>query len=225
MATNWRGVMVDARTAAMMDEVDRLCGSTSVQPSQGSYSGSVGASAGTHSGGGAIDIKAANLSSSERTQVETAMRQVGFAAWVRSPDQGDWGWHIHGIAVGCPDLSGPARDQVDDYNAGRNGLANNGPDTGTRAYVGVTWETYSGGSAPGGWLIEGVLPMSAIVVTFFNYKGSVYEADLLAGTYRRIPDPGTLTDRKSMLDRQGIPWNAWDDNDVKNPAAFGVSVG
>lgn len=133
---------MDPRTAQMMDEVLRLEPDCPIWPSQGSYSGGVGASAGTHDGGGAIDIAAEDMSAAQRVEVETAMRRVGFAAWIRSPDQGGWPWHLHGIAVACPDLSRPAADQVNDYCAGRNGLANNGPDTGTRAFVGVTWETY-----------------------------------------------------------------------------------
>lgn len=148
MAVTWRGVTLDERSAAMMDEVARLCPGTPVQPSQGSWSTSVGASAGTHSGPGAIDIKARDLNPAQRSAVETAMRQVGWAAWIRSPQQGNWPWHIHGIAVGCPGLPSSAANQVRQYLDGTNGLANHGPDRGNRQYVGVTWETYNGG-APG----------------------------------------------------------------------------
>lgn len=64
--------------------------------------------------------------------------------------------------------------------------------------------------------------MAGHLATFFNWKGSVYEADLAAGTYWRIKDSGTLNDRKSMLTRAGVPWFDWDPGkDVKNPDAFG----
>lgn len=147
-AVNWRGVSLDTRTAQMMDEVVRLAPHCPIWPTQGSFSGGVGASAGTHDGCGAIDIDAEDMSQNQRVDTETAMRQVGFAAFIRDPSQSNWPWHLHGIAVqpggkhdrGC--LSGAAHDQVFDYFAGRNALASNGPDIGTRAFVGVTWETY-----------------------------------------------------------------------------------
>lgn len=141
----WRGVQLDARSAAMMDEVVRLCPGIDVQPSQGSWSGSVSASAGTHAGAGAIDVKAEHLAPAQRSTVRDAMRRVGWAAWIRSPAQGDWPWHVHGIAVDCPGLSRGAAAQVTQYMRGTNGLANHGPDDGPRDHVGVTWETYQGG--------------------------------------------------------------------------------
>lgn len=149
MAVSWHGVTLDARTAAMMDAVQALVDASpapfTITPTQGSYSTSVGASFGTHAGGGAIDIAAASLSGPQRDFLVAAMRQVGFAAWLRTPAQG-FPYHVHGIAVGCLDLSSQAATQVQAYLAGRNGLADNGADDGPRDWVGVTWETYSGGT-------------------------------------------------------------------------------
>jgi hypothetical protein len=141
--TNWRGVTLDARSAAMMDEVARLCPGVPITPSQGSWSGA-DASAGTHSGAGAIDIQAEALHQSQRDQIVLAMRRVGWAAWHRTPDQSDWPHHIHGVSMGEPGLSPQAYDQTRDYLAGRNGLASNAPDDGPRDfhYVGITWEEY-----------------------------------------------------------------------------------
>lgn len=144
--TTWRGVTLDQRTADMMDEVAALSGSIYVQPSQGSYSGGVSASAGTHDGGGAIDIM--NLTPEEYDRLVPIMRRVGFGAWHRRPDQSNWPHHVHGIAVqpgGKYDqgvLSSGAHSQVIDYYDGLNGLAGRGRDDATRAYVGRTWETY-----------------------------------------------------------------------------------
>jgi hypothetical protein len=143
----WRGVQLDIRSAEMMTEVEVLCPGIPVTPSQGSWSGAA-ASAGTHTGCGAIDIKAVDLSPGQRAVVVDAMRRVGWAAWLRTPDQSDWPWHIHGIAVqpggkgdlGC--LSGSAHDQVVDYYENRNGLASGAPDDGPRDHVGATWEAY-----------------------------------------------------------------------------------
>ena len=140
---NWRGVTLDERSGAMMDEVVRLCPGVSIQPSQGSWSGA-SASAGTHTGAGAIDIEAASLTQSHRDKIVYEMRRVGWAAWHRTPQQGQWGHHIHGVAMGEPQLAPAAKDQCLDYVEGRNGLANNAPDDGPRDFVGVTWETYQG---------------------------------------------------------------------------------
>lgn len=143
MTREWGGVTLDNRSAAMMDEVARLCPGISLQCFQGSYSGGVSASAGSHSGGGAIDLAPSN---GDYDTVVHQMRRVGWAAWHRTPAQG-FDHHIHGIAgpAGPGDLAPAAADQWDDYLAGRNGLANNAPDDGPRDFVGVTWETYQGG--------------------------------------------------------------------------------
>ena len=154
MSTYWRGAYLDDRTAAMMEEVARLCGpNVNVRPTQGSYSGGVAASGGTHDGGGAIDLAGqdAGMDGAERRTIRDNMRRVGFAAWERTPAQSDWPYHLHGIAVqpggkgdrGC--LSSGAHGQVIDYYEGRNGLASGAPDDGPRDWVGVTWETYEQG--------------------------------------------------------------------------------
>jgi hypothetical protein len=153
MSTYWRGALVDERTAAMLDEVVRLCPGAIIRPTQGSYAGgSVSASGGTHDGCGAIDLAGqdAGMNTAMRNLIRDAGRQVGFAMWVRTPAQSDWPYHIHGIAVqpggkgdaGC--LSSGAYGQVIDYYEGRNGLASGAPDDGPRTWVGVTWETYAG---------------------------------------------------------------------------------
>jgi len=147
MATTWRwGVLLDERTADMLDETQRLSG-VSLTATQGCYSGGVEASAGTHDGGGAVDLSASGLNQGEKDAVLLAGRRVGFALWHRTPSQGNWPYHFHGIAGGCPDLSSGARDQWNDFLAGRNGLANNAPDDGPRDfhYVGILWEEYLAG--------------------------------------------------------------------------------
>lgn len=140
MTREWGGVTLDNRSAAMMDEVMRLC-HVEVRCFQGSYSGGVSASAGTHSGGGAIDLAPTDPGAYELLVFE--MRRVGWAAWHRTPAQG-FDPHIHGIAGPADpgDLAPAASDQWADYLAGRNGLASGAPDDGPRDFVGVTWETY-----------------------------------------------------------------------------------
>lgn len=130
------GVTLNYRTLEMLTVVDRAL-SFSIVLTQGSYNTSVSQSGGTHDGGGALDVRAHNLTSSQRESVVYQLRKAGFAAWLRTPAQGDWPYHIHAIAVGDRELSPAAADQVADYYAGRNGLASNAPDDGPRQFVGV----------------------------------------------------------------------------------------
>ena len=144
----WRGVTVDDRTAKMLDELAAISGKIYINPTQGSYSTSISASAGTHSGGGAVDLMHPSWSVADYDTVAKLSRKIGFAGWHRTPQQSNWPRHCHLIAVqrgGRNDkgvLSTSAHSQVKAYYDGKNGLANNGKDDGVRAYVGTTWETY-----------------------------------------------------------------------------------
>jgi peptidoglycan hydrolase-like protein with peptidoglycan-binding domain len=138
------GYVVNARTQAMLTEAQRLLGYTLVLE-QGSYNpGGDPTSAGTHDGGGVVDISVTGMTAAKRTAVARALRQVGFAAWVRNPSQGDWPWHVHAAAINDTDLSTQAQNQVGDYYLGMNGLANHGPDDGPRIPI-KTWEQYQRG--------------------------------------------------------------------------------
>jgi peptidoglycan hydrolase-like protein with peptidoglycan-binding domain len=138
----YRGVTLNARTKAMLLEAERLMGRT-LTLTQGSYNpGGVGASAGTHDGGGAIDISVSGLSDATRTTVVRQLRVVGFAAWLRTPAQGNWAYHIHVIAVNDPDQSSGAQHQAGDYYLGQNGLACRCADDGPAVSPKRTWEEY-----------------------------------------------------------------------------------
>lgn len=93
---------------------------------QGEYSNSVAASAGTHSGGGVVDIAAGP---GNGPAMVARLRSAGWAAWLRTPSEG-FAYHIHAVLMNHPNLSPQARSQVASYLAGGNGLANGGPDTG-----------------------------------------------------------------------------------------------
>ena len=135
------GMVVNARTDAMLSEAERLLGRT-LTLDQGSYNpGGDPTSAGTHDGGGVVDISVSGMTATRRTAVTKVLRQVGFAAWVRSPSQGDWPWHIHAVAISDTDLSSQAQHQVGDYYLGLNGLANRAADDGPRVVI-HTWEEY-----------------------------------------------------------------------------------
>ncbi|MEU7909156.1 peptidoglycan-binding protein [Actinoplanes sp. NPDC049118] len=138
------GYVVNARTQAMLTEAERLLG-YKVVLDQGSYNpGGDPTSAGTHDGGGVVDISVTGMNATKRTAVAKALRQVGFAAWVRDPSQGDWPWHIHATAINDTDLSSQAQHQVGDYYLGLNGLANRGADDGPKVTI-RTWEQYQRG--------------------------------------------------------------------------------
>ncbi|WFF04620.1 peptidoglycan-binding domain-containing protein [Micromonospora sp. WMMD1076] len=136
-----RGVLVNTRTRSMLFEAERLLG-RQLGITQGSYNTGVGTSAGTHDGGGALDLSVSGLSSATRTEVLRRLRTVGFAAWLRTPAQGDWGYHIHAIALADTDQSTGAQNQAGDYYLGRNGLANRGADDGPAVNPKRTWEEY-----------------------------------------------------------------------------------
>ncbi|MGS2645756.1 peptidoglycan-binding domain-containing protein [Streptosporangium sp. LJ11] len=135
------GFVVNTRTRSMLAEAKRLLG-RDFTLDQGSYNpGGDPTSAGTHDGGGVVDISVKGMSSATRTAVVRALRRVGFAAWVRSPDQADWPWHVHAVAISDTGLSGQAQRQVGDYYLGLNGLAGRGPDDGPKVAI-RTWEEY-----------------------------------------------------------------------------------
>lgn len=136
-----RGYPVNARTRAMLRAAEQRLG-YAIPLAQGSYSPGVDpTSAGTHDRGGAVDLEARHLDPKARLDVARALREVGFAAWVRSPTQGDWPWHVHAIALSDTDLSLPALRQAGAYLTGRNGLRDNGPDDGPRVPT-LTFENY-----------------------------------------------------------------------------------
>ncbi len=135
------GTVVDTRTRDMLREAERRLG-RHLALDQGSYNpGGDPTSAGTHDGGGVVDVTVTGMTSTTRRHVAKVLRKVGFAAWVRSPSQGDWPWHIHAVAISDTDLSSAAQHQVGDYYLGLDGLADHAPDDGPQVPI-HTWEEY-----------------------------------------------------------------------------------
>jgi len=125
------GEVLNRRTIQMLEQAEAWAAKHGVPKGwalyQGSYSTDVGASANTHAGGGAIDIKTSAVGKTARQQhvMVEALRRAGFAAWNRptmSPP------HIHAIAIGDREMSSDARDQVREYFAGGDGLFGSVPD-------------------------------------------------------------------------------------------------
>jgi len=146
-SSTYGGKQVNARTRDMLAAADATL-TWSLLLDQGSYSTSDPTSAGTHDGGGAVDITATSLTTTQRWETVRALRTVGFAAWLRTPSQGDWPYHIHAVAVSDTDLSTPAANQIHDYYFGLNGLANHAADDTPTAYrtAFTWWEKYNRGA-------------------------------------------------------------------------------
>lgn len=137
----YHSATMNTRTKAMLVEAEGLLG-RQLAITQGSYNpGGDPDSAGTHDGGGVLDISVSGMTTATRTAVVRQLREVGFAAWLRTPSQGDWGYHIHAVAISDTDQSPTAQHQAGDYYLGLNGLANHGADDGPQVTK-VTWEEY-----------------------------------------------------------------------------------
>lgn len=139
------GKQVNTRTANMLRAADAML-SWSITLTQGSYTSANPDSAGTHDGGGVVDISVSSLTTTQRWQTVQALRTVGFAAWLRTPDDG-FAYHIHANGISDPDMSQVARNQIHDYYFGKNGLANHAADNTPSQYrVAFTWwEQYQRG--------------------------------------------------------------------------------
>ncbi|MEU6860210.1 peptidoglycan-binding protein [Glycomyces sp. NPDC046736] len=142
---SYGGKRVNTRTKNMLAAADAKL-SWSLTLTQGSYTVGNPSSAGTHDGGGVVDIAVGSMSATQRWQTVKALRDVGFAAWLRTPEQG-FSYHIHANAVADTDMAGVAQAQVHDYFFGKNGLANHAADNTPAAYRGsfTWWEKYKRG--------------------------------------------------------------------------------
>lgn len=121
--------LVDWLTRAALEETAKRLG-YDLDLYQGSYHVGVGASAGTHDGGGVVDLVPYDWQNKVRE-----LRRTGFAAWHRPAIPGLWAEHIHAVLIGNAKLSPAARAQVNEYLAGYDGLAGSGRDTGPRDFL------------------------------------------------------------------------------------------
>lgn len=199
--TTWRGITTDTETAlyltAVAKEVTNLAQQAGVPdfyvnpiPGCGSYQTSTAASAGTHAGGGAVDIDCEPLTDAQARVLESAARKCGGTAWFRprtSPTGYVYGWqrHTHILRSDCTDLSSAARAQVSDYERGLDGLADNGPDTGNRSWVNQTWAAYKA-------LTQAVVNIAATVVT--------------AASAPVVPGTPFKEDVMKLITAPGRPW-------------------
>lgn len=119
----FRGAKMDRITAQALQLAEFLLG-YELTITQGSYNkGGVSASAGTHDGGGVVDLAAFEAKRKVRI-----LRALGFAAWHREAIPGLWPEHVHAVLIGNKKLAPAAINQVAAYRAGRDGLKSNAVD-------------------------------------------------------------------------------------------------
>ncbi|NUN15965.1 MAG: peptidoglycan-binding protein [Myxococcales bacterium] len=130
----FRGVKMNARTKEMVLRAETILQSDfghkdfKFEFSQGSYNESVSASAGTHAGGGALDIRTVGKTTKTVDHMVKALRTAGFAAWSRGRGHDSLPPHIHAIAIGDKKASWQAQQQVIEYAKGGDGLIGTKPD-------------------------------------------------------------------------------------------------
>lgn len=100
-----------------------------IRLAQGSFNNSVGASAGTHAGDAVVDVRTTGvgLSVSEATALNRALRDAGFASWIRDSRDG-MPPHIHACLIADPEMASGAKAQCVDFDKGLNGLRNRAKD-------------------------------------------------------------------------------------------------
>ena len=139
----WRGHKFCLHTIVKLEVLAANTGSLLMDPIQGSYSTGTAASANTHAGGGAGDLAHWNFSETNDNWIMNQARDVAFLIyWDRDAISGLWSDHGHFIDPSCPNLSAAAAAQVIDFYNGKNGLANDGPDFGSRKSVTKLWNMY-----------------------------------------------------------------------------------
>lgn len=132
----FNGQILDARLVLLLEMAGERLGYNLIRyVTQGSHSTRVGASGGTHAGGGAVDLINVGWSDSEIWNVTKELRKLGLIAWDRKPSQGPWPRHIHGIDKGANNLSSQAQVQVQNWKDGLNGLVGRTPDDGPKVNI------------------------------------------------------------------------------------------
>lgn len=129
---SYQGKKIDRLTYERMMSLNRLVKSTRFGGEKADITwiqgiGGAVPSGGTHLTGGCVDTTPYN-----HEKREYGGRLLGGADWYRSRLPGVWEPHIHFNTAGIDYSTAAARQQVTAYWAGKNGLANNGKDTGPR---------------------------------------------------------------------------------------------
>ncbi len=137
---SWRGKHYTHAMIARLMKAEQLAGTT-MYVSQGGFRPTTSYSGTTH------NKDAVDVGSPTTVRMQNALRAAGIAAWIRTPSQGPWSRHIHGIPLpgGGVQLSASALAQTQSYRRGGNGLK--GYDTGGYLDPGLTL-AYNGTGHP-----------------------------------------------------------------------------
>lgn len=124
------GSKLSARVLALVEDA---AGASLIAPGQctitkGSFVPRDATSGDTHAGDGAGDIRVWNLTTQQQLTLVNELRRRNCAAWLRDKQHGGFDPHIHFIVKDQPGLSPGAAWQVVQYDKGRNGLSDLGPD-------------------------------------------------------------------------------------------------
>ncbi len=138
----WRGVWITARQRDAFEwaekQFHKKYPKVDFIPTQGSWSTSVDASAGTHNGAGACDWRTWHMTGPQRVYMIHCLKDAGQAAWYRSSAQG-FDPHCHCLDRVTRGMSNLAKWQVEQFDAGRTGLASNRTDPTYRPSPSVKW--------------------------------------------------------------------------------------
>ncbi len=138
----WRGVQITARQRDAFREAERRLlrkyPGVSLKPTQGSWSSSVNASAGTHEGAGVVDFRTWHMTPQQRAYMVRCLKDVGQAAWYRTTEQG-FDPHVHVCDRVTTNMAPAAVWQVKQFDLGRTGLASNRKDPTYRPSPSVKW--------------------------------------------------------------------------------------
>lgn len=155
--TTFEGKQTTVRSVRMLKEARYLFrlrgGGVFPSISQGGWSTSVGASAGTHARD-AFDFGTAPFSRERRLLWEWCCWEVGFASWRRAAKAGVWPSHDHALPKGGW-LSDAAKGQIVQWNQGDNALVSDldYPRILSSGFRTRTWETYLS-SRPTGVVVD-----------------------------------------------------------------------
>ncbi len=133
-----------------------------------------------------------SYSAAQKETIGLALRQVGFASWLRRKSQGPWDEHWHGIAIGTKGLPSVAASQVQNYLDGLDGLRGNGKDTDQRPEEIRTWEEYQKEHA--------AVDAPAATPTEPNQPGAETTANGFDITGGQQLDPGQDSDADGLTD-------------------------
>ncbi|MFD4474710.1 transglycosylase SLT domain-containing protein [Streptomyces sp. NPDC058471] len=159
---------------------------------QGSFSTGVAASAGTHDGDGVVDL------GSTDTGNESALRNAGWAAWIRGNGDG-MSPHTHAVYMKATGIAPAAMGQVLDYINGGTGLGVGGASSGDLAGWGL---------GLGEWNF-GPLIKDLVNLTKTNVPERLRNIVLKKLTGAQVTDG--FAEKKSALDAMSVGTGPWAD--------------